>query len=355
MVRSVATDSKAFFLISTCKFNPTDTGPQMIEFVCSSRTQTKEWMERISKTAEDFKRHNPNWGVNFQRKKSDATEEDVDGEDQSKEAVEMTQQQTLEVYLGGLLEKMRNNCDNNRKLMHLVESTLEKAGSELSDELRHHFEKERSEPLNCRAYHRSGSAQHNLGRARFKGEAPLSASKLVSDPLQTSWPVVESTPTPADAQATIGGVADSSQSQSQQHIGWLSNELAKSMEEVASLQTELTELRVKLAQTDCSHPQPPLSKVASSTRLSVPDPTTAGTVSASAVLTLPTCSPSPTKRRGRRAFSHSSFRQALRNEILVTKEADVDGDDDDGSSMDEGLNLSADGLELDAQLQGSFI
>ena len=63
MVRPVATNRKAFFIITTLRVGlwAGATGPQMYEFQCPSKTVAAEWMERIKKRADEYRKVNPNW------------------------------------------------------------------------------------------------------------------------------------------------------------------------------------------------------------------------------------------------------------------------------------------------------
>lgn len=115
----------------------------MYEMHASARTVAKEWMTKVEEGAEEYKRLHPRWEeelLNRTKVVEEATSEAAGGlsaagaePDSDDEATPI--QQRLELELGELIEKMRDNLDNNRKIMTEVEKLLTEAGVEFPETL----------------------------------------------------------------------------------------------------------------------------------------------------------------------------------------------------------------------------
>eukprot|EP00051_Salpingoeca_urceolata_P002454 m.50341 g.50341 ORF g.50341 m.50341 type:complete len:1209 (+) comp12147_c1_seq1:446-4072(+) len=124
VVRGVATDPRAFFVISTSRVGVLSAGPQMYEFVASTKRTASEWMESISSTAEAFKKANPDWNAQQMAAVQAEAEGDVDDDASDSDADEEVE---LEMTLGQLIEQMRHNCEINRQLLGRVNQALSTA------------------------------------------------------------------------------------------------------------------------------------------------------------------------------------------------------------------------------------
>jgi len=144
----------------------------------------------------------------------------------------------LEVRLGKLVEKMRDNCDANLTMLSSLTEMLEASGFPCSTPARVSLGQLHSSTFGQRSGRFNRRARRSVTRERHPSSDSTDGA-LGSH----SASFLESSASTA-SNSGQGGQGDQDARESQE---WLSFQLARSLEQIASLQTQVAELRVRTA------------------------------------------------------------------------------------------------------------
>eukprot|EP00048_Salpingoeca_helianthica_P004952 m.82548 g.82548 ORF g.82548 m.82548 type:complete len:1388 (-) comp13411_c1_seq2:448-4611(-) len=314
MVRPVATDSKGFFLIVDHRSkSSSQAAPQMFECATNTRATAKDWMDRVAKATEEFKRNNPNWEKQY-------TEET----ESFAAFAEKSEEDSLDVKLGKLIERMRDNCDTNAQLLTQVLTFIDPDDAHRSPLVTQNSIKARSR-FNRKAQRRATS-RHKL---RDDEESSVASEPLGREPTSHSLvvpPLKHASSLQRESSGSLGhGSAgslhrdpsfrrsdDDESSVSSVYaenveplqqdedrtdtLEWLSQQLATAHNDVTRLTVEVAELRLQLSAAKKAASQAPVVAAAAECSddegsLALPAPAHSGhsdPASSSSSSTLPT-------------------------------------------------------------------
>eukprot|EP00047_Mylnosiga_fluctuans_P008826 m.8942 g.8942 ORF g.8942 m.8942 type:complete len:1223 (-) comp2349_c0_seq1:153-3821(-) len=246
MVRPVAVDSKAFYLIVSPPRGRG--GPQMFDLVTVSRSSMKDWMDKIAKTAEDFKRNNPTW--------EDKRNEISDTISVTPSELTMDrpdEQDPLDITIGQIIEQMRDNTDTNGRLLHRIMELLGGDGHDSDSTTRSTRDR-----FNRRAYRRTSSRLKADPNSKFRRSnsmderGGLVKPEIVQQPSSPTLapPALSERPSASSLQreSSFRRSDDEGGDHEDGGLEWTSQQLATALHTLAALQTENAELRVHVSE-----------------------------------------------------------------------------------------------------------
>eukprot|EP00050_Salpingoeca_kvevrii_P007025 m.293314 g.293314 ORF g.293314 m.293314 type:complete len:1218 (+) comp12766_c0_seq1:196-3849(+) len=237
MVRSVATDTKGFFVINTSRYSMTDE-PQMYELICPSKTINKEWISKIESAIASFKQSSSDWETPLRAIMNTNPEPVPVPEEDEEESVETD---PVTEAINEHIEQLRVNYDSSTDVLARLNALM----SEMGVQMPARIVKRSTRSDNRRRAVRSRAHSHAVPMKQSSFESDI------ADPPSSPAPV--SSASDAVSLAATSIASDSRDGEDSELLLAMRTELmeykaryARAVTELSQFQHEVGELRAEL-------------------------------------------------------------------------------------------------------------